>query len=135
METWQVVLKEYDSETWILKNFSLKNFFILITYMFAIVFLAFGLGVVHKNMAVPFVIFNFIFATYFVQSSPQNKGLKNYQSLILIIKKPKTIFTAAPTKYKHIPQSLLSIDREANIALSILNKQIKNMEKQKNIME
>lgn len=87
------VVQDIKAETKVGKSIYLFDFFFLLTYG-AISFL---LGsVVHNTLTIPFYIFSGICAIFFTMKSAWNKNRRNWESLLLYLRKDREVYYPLP---------------------------------------
>lgn len=84
-----IVVQDIKSETKVGKSIYLFDFFFLLTYG-AVSFL-FG-SAVHEMLRIPFYIFSVICAIFLTMKSNWNKKRRNWESLLLYIRRDKEIY-------------------------------------------
>lgn len=92
-----IVTQEIKSPVKVAKGIYIFDFFFLIAYIGVSLVLS---NLVNGALFVPFLAFSFIMAIYLVSSSWANRKRRNYQSIILFIRKDRTLYRPIPNLSK-----------------------------------
>lgn len=84
-----IVVQDMKSETKVSKNIFLFDFFFLLVYGAVSVMLGSG---VHSSLRIPYYIYSAVCALFLTMKSGWNKKRRNWESLILFIRKDREIY-------------------------------------------
>lgn len=84
-----IVVQDMKTETKVIKNIYLSDFFFLLVY--AAVSLMLG-SVVHTMLKIPFYIFSGVCGMFLTMKSSWNKKRRNWESLFLFLRRDKEVY-------------------------------------------
>lgn len=92
-----IVAQEVKSETKVSKNIYLFDFFFILVYF--TISLILGI-VVHENLKILFYVFSGICALYLTTNSRTNRGRRNYESILLFLRRDRDVYLPIPNQSK-----------------------------------
>lgn len=92
-----IVAQEVKSETKVSKNIYLFDFFFILIYF--TISLILGIAV-HENLKIAFYVFSGVCALYLTASSRSNRGRRNYESILLFLRRDRDVYLPVPNQSK-----------------------------------
>lgn len=92
-----IVAQEVKSETKVSKNIYLFDFFFILVYF--TISLILGIAV-HENLKILFYVFSGICALYLTANSRTNRGRRNYESILLFLRRDRDVYLPVPNQSK-----------------------------------
>lgn len=92
-----IVAQEVKSKTKVSKNIYLFDFFFILVYFS--ISLILGIAV-HENLKILFYVFSGVCALYLTTNSRTNRGRRNYESILLFLRRDRDVYLPVPNQSK-----------------------------------